>query len=235
MLTPSITAISFKSVTYGYHDGSQIKPVLEKASFNISQGDCVALLGASGAGKSTILNLVSGIDVPEKGEILVSNKNVTTLGEPKLTLFRREHIGFVYQFFNLVPLLTVAENLAFPLSLNGVDRSTQTDKVEAWLEKIQLADRGAAFPDQLSGGEQQRVAIARALIHSPDIILADEPTGNLDAVHGRNILTLLLQSAREAGKTLLMVTHSREVAESADKVMRLETGKIETVETASGW
>lgn len=235
MLTSSITAISFNSVTYGYHDGRQIKPVLEAASFSISQGDCVALLGASGAGKSTILNLVSGIDVPQKGEILVAEENVTKLGEPKLTLFRREHIGFVFQFFNLVPLLTVAENLAFPLSLNGVERSHQTTVVDEWLEKIQLADRGAAFPDQLSGGEQQRVAIARALIHSPDIILADEPTGNLDAVHGRSILSLLLQSAREAGKTLLMVTHSREVAESADKVMRLDGGKIEIVETASGW
>jgi putative ABC transport system ATP-binding protein len=184
------------------------------------------LLGKSGSGKSTLLNLVSGIDLPSGGAIWVAGQPITRLGERERTLFRRRSVGFVFQFFNLVPTLTVLENVLLPLELNGLSGVTAKAKAEAMLGEVDLADRGASYPDRLSGGEQQRIAIARALVHDPELILADEPTGNLDAETGRQVLELLDRLTRRAGKTMLMVTHSQEVVGVADRVLRVRDGHL---------
>ncbi|MFN2165042.1 MAG: ABC transporter ATP-binding protein [Anaerolineae bacterium] len=216
-----------------YHDGTNEHRVLDGLDLQVATGECVALLGRSGSGKSTLLNLMAGIDRPDSGQTQVLGHDLATLGEPDLTLLRRRHIGFVYQFFNLIPTLTVAENLALPLDLNrhlmgGTEgRAAAIDaRVSALLERLGLAGRQRSFPDQLSGGEQQRVAIGRALIHEPALVLADEPTGNLDAETGTQILGLLTELSRERRQTLVLVTHSLAVARAADRVLTLERGRL---------
>jgi putative ABC transport system ATP-binding protein len=186
----------------------------------------VALLGRSGSGKSTILNLIGGIDRPDAGEVWLGGTNLTALPERERTLFRRQHLGFVYQSYNLIPTLSVEENLLLPLELNGWQAEAARAAAMRLLTEVGLADRGGAFPDRLSGGEQQRVAIARALIHEPTLVLADEPTGTLDAETGRSVLELFNRLLRGRGKTLLIVTHSREVTRFADRVLTLEDGHI---------
>jgi putative ABC transport system ATP-binding protein len=195
----------------------------------------VALLGRSGSGKSTLLNLLAGIDRPDTGDVRIMGRSVTTMGEPELTLLRREHIGFIYQFFNLIPTLTVAENLALPLELNGMRAAQRRARVAELLGKVGLEGREGAFPDQLSGGEQQRVAIARAIIHDPALVLADEPTGNLDAQTGHRVLELLSHLFRDEGHTLILVTHSREVSEIADRVLAVEDGHLTEHTQALSW
>lgn len=209
-----------------YQEVGRAHTVLENVQLTVARGEVVALAGRSGSGKSTLLNLIAGIDVPSTGRVSIAGNEVTGLGEHQRTLFRRRHIGFVFQFFNLIPTLTVKENLLLPLELIGVGGAEADGRARRLLEQIGLAARGAAYPDRLSGGEQQRVALARALIHQPDLLLADEPTGNLDAEAGRRVIALLVDLARERGMTVLLVTHSGEVAAAADRVLTLRDGRL---------
>jgi putative ABC transport system ATP-binding protein len=216
---------------HAYREGARERRVLDALDFEMRAGECVALLGRSGSGKSTLLNLISGIERPLAGEIAVSGRSLTALGERERTLFRRRHIGSIYQSFNLLPTLTVEENLRLPLELNGLPAAA----ARTLLEEVGLADRADAFPDRLSGGEQQRVAIARALVHGPSLVLADEPTGNLDAENGRAALALLDRLARRSGGMLLIATHAREVAAIADRVVMLVDGRLVESHAGAGW
>jgi putative ABC transport system ATP-binding protein len=186
----------------------------------------LALLGRSGSGKSTLLNLIGGIDVPERGLVGLQGVELTRLGDRDRTLVRRRRIGFVYQFFNLLPTLTASENVALVLELNGRSHAESRERALAMLAALGLEACGERYPDQLSGGEQQRVAIARAMVHGPDLVLADEPTGNLDAATGYRVLELLSAMAAEHGAGLVVATHSREVAEWAHRLLVLEDGVI---------
>ena len=210
-----------------YQEGDRRRVVLEDASADFAQGEFIALLGRSGSGKSTLLNLVSGIDRPDAGRIWVGGQELTALSERERTLFRRRNIGFIFQFFNLIPTLSVLENVTLPLELGGTPVKDAGRAAEPLLDAVGLLDRAATYPDKLSGGEQQRVAIARALIHDPLLVLADEPTGNLDEGTGGSVLALLDQLTRQAGKNLLMVTHNPESAARADRVFRLHQGRLE--------
>ncbi|MBW3535795.1 MAG: ABC transporter ATP-binding protein [Gemmatimonadetes bacterium] len=203
--------------------------VLDGADAVLGRGESVALLGPSGSGKSTLLNLVSGIDRPDRGRVVVDGTDLTALSERERTLFRRRHIGFVFQLFNLIPTLTVLENLLLPLELKGKVGSAERARAGGLLDDVGLADREDAFPDRLSGGERQRVAVARALVHEPLLVLADEPTGNLDAAAGARVADLLDDLVRRRGATLLTVTHSPELAARADRVLGLRDGKLREV------
>jgi putative ABC transport system ATP-binding protein len=218
--------LALSGLAKSYHDGRDEHRVLWGVDLAVGAGECVALLGRSGSGKSTLLNLLAGIDRPDAGEVRILGEEVSRMGEPGLTLFRRRHIGFIYQFFNLIPTLNVAENLALPLELNGEGATQSRTRVLELLRRVGLNGRDGAFPEQLSGGEQQRVAIARALIHDPALVLADEPTGNLDAHTGEEILALLTELFRERGRTLVLVTHSRAVSQIADRVLTLDEGRL---------
>lgn len=210
-----------------YQEGDRRRVVLEDASAEFGRGEFVALVGRSGSGKSTLLNLVSGIDRADAGRIWVGEQELTALSERERTLFRRHKIGFIFQFFNLIPTLTVLENVTLPLELNGMAAKAARIAAEPLLDAVGLLDRAATFPDKLSGGEQQRIAIARALVHDPALVLADEPTGNLDETTGQTVLALLDRLTRQAGKNLLMVTHSVESAAWANRVFHLRDGKLE--------
>jgi putative ABC transport system ATP-binding protein len=218
--------IRLNRVGKSFEEGGQTRVVLHEVSAAFASGEFVVLVGKSGSGKSTLLNLVSGIDTPSGGEIWVAGQALTRLSERERTLFRRAQIGFIFQFFNLVQTLTVLENLLLPLELNG--RTTPRDRAHALdlLDQVDLADRRDAYPDRLSGGEQQRVAVARALVHDPLLVLADEPTGNLDAETGAQVLDLIDTLTRRAGKNLLMVTHSPDVVGLADRVFRITEGHL---------
>jgi putative ABC transport system ATP-binding protein len=223
---PSEPLIRLDRVCKSFEEGGRERVVLHEVSAEFAHGEFVVLIGKSGSGKSTLLNLVSGIDIPTAGEIWVGGQALTRLSEHQRTLFRRRAIGFVFQFFNLVPTLTVLENMLLPLELNG--RTSARDRACALdlLDQVGLADRRDAYPDRLSGGEQQRVAVARALVHDPLLVLADEPTGNLDLETGKQVLDLLDTLTRRAGKNLLMVTHSPEVVGLADRVFRIAEGRL---------
>jgi putative ABC transport system ATP-binding protein len=218
--------VELQDVRKTYREGDQERVVFDGLQADIERGRVTVLLGRSGTGKSTLLNLVSGIDLPDSGRVIVDGRSLTELGERERTLYRRRHIGFVFQFFNLIPTLTVRENLRLPLELNGVRGARAEAAVAAGLEQVGLADRGESFPDQLSGGEQQRVAIARALVHDPPLILADEPTGNLDDETGRGVLDLLARLVHGTGRTLVMVTHSSEAEAYADRCLVLADGRL---------
>ncbi|MEA3640679.1 MAG: ABC transporter ATP-binding protein [Lamprobacter sp.] len=209
-----------------YAEGHQRRTVLADIGFEVARGECIALVGQSGSGKSTLLNLLAGIDKPDTGDVEIMGRSLGAMGEPELTLLRRKHIGFIYQFFNLIPTLTLAENIGLPLELNGAPARQRRDRVRDWLAKVGLDGREGAFPDELSGGEQQRVAIARALIHEPALVLADEPTGNLDARTGQIVLELLAHLFRDEGRTLILVTHSRKVSEITDRILALDNGRL---------
>jgi putative ABC transport system ATP-binding protein len=208
-----------------FREGDTEHVVLDGVSATIAAGEFVVLLGPSGSGKSTLLNIVGGMDVPDTGTVTVDGENLTAVDERARTLFRRARLGFVFQFFNLIPTLTVEENLLLPLELNG--REAERGRVGELLARIGLANRAAAFPDRLSGGEQQRIAIARALIHEPSIVLADEPTGNLDGDNAETVLDVLESMTRTAGRTLIVVTHSNRIVERADRVLALRHGRLE--------
>ena len=220
---------------YAYAEAGHMQVVLQDINLQVTQGERVALVGSSGSGKSTLLNRLGGIDKPSAGDIYLAGQTFSQLTEPALTLFRRQHIGFIYQQFNLIPTLTVAENILLPLELLGLDPDTQQQRLNDWLSAIQLPKRAQAFPDQLSGGEQQRVAIARALIHQPALVLADEPTGNLDAKTGALVLDLLFELSRAQQQSLLVVTHSQVVAECADRVLLLQDGCLQPVTQSLAW
>jgi putative ABC transport system ATP-binding protein len=218
--------LRLENLSKQFFEGDRVRTVLENANAEFSQGEFVAIVGKSGSGKSTLLNLISGIDLNDSGKIFVNDIELTALDEYERTLFRRRNIGFIFQFFNLIPTLNVLENISLPLELNGVPVKGAHQKVEPMLEAVGLGDRMKSFPDRLSGGEQQRVAIARALVHNPLLVLADEPTGNLDEETGQQILALLDQLTRQAGKNLILVTHSHEAANYADRILCLRDGKL---------
>ncbi len=219
--------IRLVDLSKAYHEGDRRRVVLTEASASFRQGEFVALLGRSGSGKSTLLNVISGIDRPDGGQVWVGEEELTAMNERDRTLFRRKHIGFVFQFFNLIPTLTVLENVTLPVELNGASSKAARQQAEPLLDAVGLLDRASTYPDKLSGGEQQRIAIARALVHDPKLVLADEPTGNLDENTGESVLGLLDRLTRQAGKNLIMVTHSAESAQWADRVFHLREGKLE--------
>jgi putative ABC transport system ATP-binding protein len=223
-LTPPL--VELRNLTKAYDEGDRRRTVLRQASVSIGRGELAVLVGRSGSGKSTLLNLISGIDLPDEGEVVIDGVALSRLPERERTLFRRDHIGFVFQFFNLIPTLTVEENLLLPLELKGKVGADQRRAALDLLAEVGLADRAGTYPDRLSGGEQQRVAVARALAHDPLLMLADEPTGNLDLETGLQVLEILDRLTRRAGKTMVMVTHSREVIGLADRVFRVDDGRL---------
>ncbi|KAM3098381.1 ABC transporter ATP-binding protein [Phormidesmis sp. 146-12] len=218
--------VQIENLSKTFQEGEMQRTVLNQVSLTFEPGEFVVLLGHSGSGKSTLLNLISGIDQPSSGIIKVNGVSVTELDERSRTLLRRDQIGFVFQFFNLIPTLTVLENVMLPQELAG--RSSQVAQQSAMklLEQVELADRKDTFPDKLSGGQQQRVAIARALAHSPLLVLADEPTGNLDEETGQRVLEILLDLVRATNKTLVMATHNPDIARRADRVLRVQDGQL---------
>lgn len=218
--------IQLVNLTKTYQEGGRERHVLHSVTCDFRAGEFVVVLGPSGSGKSTLLNLISGIDAPAAGDVFIEGVSLTRFSDRDRTLFRRDHIGFVFQFFNLISTLTVLENVALPLELAGRSRQLAGQAAHAMLMRVGLADRQDSFPDKLSGGEQQRVAIARALVHDPRLVLADEPTGNLDEHTGERVLTLLLALTRDAGKTLIMATHSPTVVPLADRVLRVHDGQL---------
>ena len=209
-----------------YLEGGEKREVLRNVSLKIQEGQIVALLGRSGSVKSTLLNLLAGIDEPSSGSIRIAKTRLNELDEHQRTLFRRKNIGFVFQSFNLIPTLTVEENLLLPMELNGESAKIAKARVAELMQELGLEDRLESFPDRLSGGEQQRVAIARALIHDPNLVLADEPTGNLDRQTGEQALRLFRELIQKAGKTMIVATHSSDVLGIADRVISLEEGKL---------
>jgi putative ABC transport system ATP-binding protein len=219
--------IELRNLCKNYREGESERVVFCGVNAAFRQGEVALLHGKSGSGKSTLLNLLSGIDLPTSGQVLISGTDITALSEEERTLFRRHHIGFVFQFFNLLPTLTVEENVLLSLELDGRTGVDERAKALEFLEQVGLADRATSKPDRLSGGEQQRVAIARALAHDPFLILADEPTGNLDNETGRHIVSLLSNLSREQGKTLVMATHSSEALAEADRVFAMKDGLLQ--------
>jgi len=197
--------------------------ILKDITMVIEKGDFISVMGSSGSGKSTLLNLIGGMDRPEKGRIIVGGEDITSYADEQLTAYRRNKIGFVFQFFNLFPNISVSENIAMPLLLNGID---DEEKVNRYLRRVGLDGKGNDRPYQLSGGEQQRVAIARALIHDPEIILADEPTGSLDSSTGAAIMELLKELSDETEKTVLLVTHEDYIARCARRIVRIKDGVL---------
>jgi len=218
--------VRLRALSKAYEEAGVAHTILHALDADIREGDFVVLLGESGSGKSTLLNLIGGIDAPSSGEVIIKETSLTKLSERALTLFRRDHIGFVFQFFNLIPTLTALENVSLPYELRGEKQRVGEKKALGLLERVGLGKRARAYPDRLSGGEQQRVAIARALVHEPLLILADEPTGNLDEDTGDSVLKLLLELTRDMGRTLIMATHNPEIVQYADVVYRLHEGKL---------
>jgi putative ABC transport system ATP-binding protein len=209
-----------------YGSGSTAVTALDNVSFSVEPGQFVAVMGPSGCGKSTLLHLMGGLDRPSNGKVLIEGTSIAEMSDDRLTELRRRKIGFIFQFFNLIPVLTAAENAALPITLDGVKASESRTKAAEWLERFGLGDRLASRPDQLSGGQQQRVAIARALVAEPALILADEPTGNVDTRAGDEIAGLLRQVAKEYGRTVIMVTHDPRIAAYSDRIVFLKDGKV---------
>lgn len=218
--------VRISNLSRSFQEGDQLHQVLKELSAQIIKGESLAVRGRSGSGKSTLLNLISGIDAPDTGDIEVAGLDITAMSERDRTLFRREHIGFVYQAFNLVPTLSVADNVRLVLELNNVNAAESSDRVRELLTAVELGDRERSYPDVLSGGEQQRVAIARALAHSPSLLLADEPTGNLDDKTAEGVLSLLDRLVRRSGGTIIVATHSARVASFCDRVLELRDGQL---------
>ena len=218
--------VEMHDLTKTYVEGDETRSVLRKVSASVREGEFVALAGPSGSGKTTLLNLISGIDTPTCGEVQIDSVPVTKLSEKDRTLFRRGNIGFVFQFFNLIPTLNIGENLLLPLQLNHFDKEWSRLRVLDLSEQVGLHDRLDSYPDRLSGGEKQRVAIARALVHDPQLVLADEPTGNLDADTGVSVMSLLDRLVRSSGKTMIAVSHSDMVIGMADRVLAIEDGRL---------
>jgi len=213
-----------------WFDGERRRTVLEGVSGCIEAGEFIVVLGRSGSGKSTLLNLLGGLDRPSTGSVRVDGADLAALPDAELTALRRRRMGFVFQAYNLIPTLSVADNLRLPLTLN---RLPEAGRVASWLARVGLEGRGDDWPDRLSGGEQQRVAVARALVHEPEVILADEPTGNLDLDNARRVVALLDELCREQGRSLVMVTHSREVVGLADRLLTIRDGRLARAEDAA--
>ena len=207
-----------------YGSGENITKALDGISLKIEEGEFVSIVGVSGSGKSTLLNMIGGLDIPTSGNVLVKGKNIGQLNEEELTIFRRRNIGFVFQNYNLVPVLNVYENVVLPIELDGT--KIDTDYVQTILHTLGLEEKAQAMPNQLSGGQQQRVAIARALAAKPAILLADEPTGNLDSKTGMDVIALLKMTSQAFHQTIVMITHNEEIALMADRMVRIEDGKV---------
>ncbi len=217
-------------VSKDYREGEDSRHVLRETSATFAEGELVAIRGRSGSGKSTLLNLVAGIDLPTSGDVWVAGTCLSRLSPADRTLFRRDHLGFVFQFFNLIPTLTVLENVQLPAELGGRAPADAAARARALLAEVGLEGREHTFPDRLSGGEQQRVAVARALVQDPRLLLADEPTGNLDDATGQAVMALLDRVTRRAGRTLVLVTHSPQVAAMADRAFAIEDGHVVPLE-----
>jgi putative ABC transport system ATP-binding protein len=218
--------VAVQSVSKSYRRGSIKIPVLENINLSVPEGEFLALMGPSGSGKSTLLNLIAGIDRPDAGSIMVANDEVTKLSESKLADWRSRHIGFIFQFYNLIPVLTAYENVELPLLLTKLSKKERDEHVKTALGIVGLGDRMKHYPKQLSGGQQQRVAIARAIVADPTLIVADEPTGDLDKTSATEILTLLERLNREYKKSIIMVTHDQRAADKAHTVRHLDKGEL---------
>jgi len=218
--------VQIRHLVKSYRRGGQVVPVLEDITFDIATGDFVALMGPSGSGKSTLLNLIAGIDRPDSGELLVGGTDIMTLGEAELADWRARNVGFIFQFYNLMPVLTAFENVELPLLLTGLPARARREHVDMALSMVGLADRMEHYPSELSGGQQQRVAIARAIITDPAILVADEPTGDLDRASADDILALMDRMNTELGKTIIMVTHDPYAAKRARSMKHLEKGVL---------
>jgi putative ABC transport system ATP-binding protein len=228
-------ALELKQLCKSYPESGRRRIIFDELNFEVRRSEFIVLLGRSGSGKSTFLNLISGIDQPDSGEVIVNGIDLSRQSEHQRTLFRRRHIGFIFQNYNLIPTLTVEENLLLPLELTRKRITPQERlKVADMLDSLSLHDRGGAYPDRLSGGEQQRVAIARALIHDPSLILADEPTGNLDLDTGQTVLAMLDDLVQRAGKTLIMVTHSREMIGRENRLYAIGDRTLQLLEQDDG-
>jgi len=219
--------VRLQKLSREFAEGKRSHRVLDSVNADFVRGESVAIRGRSGSGKSTLLNLIGGIDAPDSGRVTVAGIDITELSERDRTIFRRKHIGFVYQAFNLVPTLSVGDNIRLVLELNDVAAPEASARIEELLEAVGLADRAGSYPDVLSGGEQQRVAIARALSHRPSVLLADEPTGNLDDATAESVLALLDKLVRQSGGTMLIATHSIQVASFCDRALELHNGRFE--------
>ena len=222
--------LEIRALSRSFREGDRLRPVLDHLDADVASGETVAVLGRSGSGKSTLLNLICGIDRPDSGTIEIAGERITALPERQRTLFRRRNLGFVYQFFNLIATLDVEENVRLVLELNGIRGSSASARARDVLEQVGLGDRLRSAPDALSGGEQQRVAIARALVHEPRLLLADEPTGNLDDEAAGQVMSLLQRLVNARGSTLLIATHARTVAASAHRVLELREGRLHAVQ-----
>ncbi len=218
--------VKIRNVSKSYYRDSQEIPVLRSLNFDIPQGEFLALMGPSGSGKTTLLNLISGIDRPSSGELAVAGENITQLSDGQLAKWRSEHIGLVFQFYNLLPVLTAFENVELPLMLTKLSRAERRKHVETALSIVGLADRVKHYPRQLSGGQEQRVAIARAIVSDPTLLLADEPTGDLDKQSAEDIMTLLSRLNKEFGKTIIVVTHDPRAADKAHLIRHLDKGEL---------
>lgn len=223
--------LSLQNIRKTYTSGGHQLDVLRDITTTVAKGESLAIIGPSGSGKTTLLGISAGLDIPSEGEVRLMDKAFSSLGEDERAALRNEHIGFVFQNFQLIPTLTALENVCIPLELKG--RTKVRDRAMNWLDRVGLADRAGHYPVQLSGGEQQRVAIARASVGEPDLLFADEPTGNLDGDTGAQIEALLLQAHRDTGNTLVLVTHDPELAQKADRVLRLRKGRVEQELTAT--
>lgn len=219
-------AVSLRNVTKSYQRGSQLVPVLEDISFNIMAGEFLALMGPSGSGKSTLLNLIAGIDSADSGSIVVNDVDIASLSDAELAVWRAAHVGFIFQFYNLIPVLNAFENVELPLLLTALNRRERREHVKTALGLVSLTDRMEHFPSQLSGGQQQRVAIARAIVSDPTILVADEPTGDLDRISAEEILGLMARLNSDFGKTIIMVTHDPRAADKASIIRHLEKGVL---------
>lgn len=222
--TPPIVAV--RNLSKSYRRGAQIVPVLQDISFDIAPGEFLALMGPSGSGKSTLLNLIAGIDKADSGTIAIGGVEINTLSDAELASWRAANVGFIFQFYNLIPVLTAFENVELPLLLTGLTRRQRREHVATVLSLVGLSDRMDHYPSQLSGGQQQRVAIARAMVTDPEILVADEPTGDLDRVSAGEILALMERLVHGFGKTVIMVTHDPKAAEQAHRLLHLEKGEL---------
>ena len=218
--------VEIRHLAKSYIRGGQVVPVLSDITLDIHAGDFTALMGPSGSGKTTLLNLIAGIDKPDSGVLRVEGVDIAALGETALADWRAAHVGFIFQFYNLIPVLTAFENVELPLILTGLSRAERRERVELTLSVVGLADRMKHYPNELSGGQQQRVAIARAVVADPTLIVADEPTGDLDRVSAAEILAMMQRLNRELGKTIIMVTHDLTAAKAAKTVIHLEKGEL---------
>lgn len=224
--------LDVKNLSKTYGKGDTMVKALDGVSFSVEQGEFVAIIGPSGSGKSTLLHILGGVDTPTSGSVIINDTDISQLDETALAIFRRRQIGLIYQFYNLIPILTVEENLTLPLLLDG--RKPDKKQVQTLIDKLGLSHRLTHLPNQLSGGQQQRVSIGRALVNNPALLLADEPTGNLDSENSKEIIALLRHFNKEFKQTVIIITHDEKIALSADRIISIEDGKIERDEVRMG-